>query len=347
MLSVSIVTVSNREYFLRICLECVLKQNYPNIIEWIVINTTMNKFDNDYFISKYNKIKIHNYCMFLSDARNLSYNLSSGEIVIVFDDDDIYPPNYVSNVVSKFNENKNYQVVACLNINLYNYSTNQIYEIIKQKIPDYANQSLSFRKQYLYENLHESGLKKAEETSILCNLNEEQIGLIDGKDSSLLTIHGENTVNKQLLLLNKSKTKISDNTLDHFLKSDELKNQYLETCKSTFIPIESNHVCSFYYGMISVTNIIYHNEPIKTNIIKLIDEKTKLGIVHIYSNNIQEDLKSKIKQYLNLTDKQYNNIKIFKYYKFACLLNHKLIVLVNNEIYKTIFSEFNEVIYLH
>lgn len=97
---VSIITGTwNREAFLPAILDCVRWQTYDNI-EWLVLDDsdepseTLQNCGYDKLTYIYSKDRVT-----LGEKRNRMIAQATGEIIVNFDDDDFYGPNYVANRV--------------------------------------------------------------------------------------------------------------------------------------------------------------------------------------------------------------------------------------------------------
>jgi glycosyltransferase involved in cell wall biosynthesis len=95
---VSIVTPTwNREAFLPAIHACVRQQNYENF-EWLVLDDSQNP-SQELSACAWDKLNyIHSKKrLSIGEKRNLLIAESSGDIIINFDDDDFYGPDYIKN----------------------------------------------------------------------------------------------------------------------------------------------------------------------------------------------------------------------------------------------------------
>ncbi len=105
MEKISIITPTfNREKYLRQIYNCVLSQDYPNL-EWLVLDDSpipskelgsLNKP-----ILRYEHVAKR---ISIGEKRNLLVERAKGDIIVHFDDDDFYAPNYVSTVIASLQE---------------------------------------------------------------------------------------------------------------------------------------------------------------------------------------------------------------------------------------------------
>lgn len=101
---VSIVTPTwNREAFLPSIHACVRHQSYQNL-EWLVLDDSEQP-SAELAACSWSKLKyIHSdKRMSIGEKRNLLIAESSGELIVNFDDDDFYGPDYVKNRVDALN----------------------------------------------------------------------------------------------------------------------------------------------------------------------------------------------------------------------------------------------------
>ncbi|MGO9769424.1 MAG: glycosyltransferase [Roseiarcus sp.] len=101
MLKVTVVTPTyNRERFHTSILNCVRSQDYSNL-EWIVLDDSPSRSEllatSDYNQLKYIYIEGK---LTVGEKRNLLLSHATGDIIVHFDDDDFYAPNYVSQIVA-------------------------------------------------------------------------------------------------------------------------------------------------------------------------------------------------------------------------------------------------------
>ncbi len=95
----------NRHHFLPLIGKCVEQQNFENL-EWLILDDSNERFkpfetkmsSNIKYIYSDKKITI-------GEKRNIIISEAKGDIIINFDDDDYYSPNYVSHIVSIIEQN--------------------------------------------------------------------------------------------------------------------------------------------------------------------------------------------------------------------------------------------------
>lgn len=102
-MKISIITPTfNRELFHSKIYHCVTNQHYANY-EWLVLDDSTNP---SIFFNRINHPKIKYYHisdrMSIGNKRNWLIERSTGDIIIHFDDDDYYSPEYIDTIVNKF-----------------------------------------------------------------------------------------------------------------------------------------------------------------------------------------------------------------------------------------------------
>ena len=118
--TVSIVTITQLKRFpcLEILKDMIKAQTYQNIIEWVIVEGS--PLDSDWPENASNIQKLKDDSEFkipivyiekksgekLGALRNKANKGCSGEITVVMDDDDYYPPERISHAVEKLMDNK-------------------------------------------------------------------------------------------------------------------------------------------------------------------------------------------------------------------------------------------------
>lgn len=106
-MKISIVTPTfNRPEFLMLCYKCVISQKYDNI-EWLILDDSDKSNDHFSRLNKQNIIYHHSPLkLSIGEKRNRLVEKATGEIIINFDDDDYYSPDYVSEMVAALEKSK-------------------------------------------------------------------------------------------------------------------------------------------------------------------------------------------------------------------------------------------------
>jgi hypothetical protein len=228
---VSIITITqlSRYNLLQILLNCINDQTYENIIEWIIVEGSLN--ENDRYESSINinkmisnidstkiKIKYLNVPFDVFDIkklRDIATNEAIGDILVLMDDDDYYFPSYVHYCVSKlYISNK---LLGCS-------ESNYIYDFLLDKVYKFEEvRFLCYKKEFITNN-----------TTNYESLISDHL--------YIKFLHTSNTIFDRekyftLMLLNDSKIhNLSDNIIKYIIpdKYFKLYKEYFNT--STTIP---------------------------------------------------------------------------------------------------------------
>jgi len=215
ILSASIITITQlvRCDCLLNLYELIKLQTYKNIIEWVIVEGSKTKEDADKNKEKINKlIETHElykpnnlthmkiiYVEYtgkaLSDLRNIGNNKCSGDIIICMDDDDYYPIERVSHAVESL-QKSNALIAGCTDIYLYEYFMDKLYKFKGFHDKHTTNNCMAFKKEYLKNHAHESGLIMSEEKSFTKDFTEPLVQL-DSKKCIIVSSHNFNTFNKR------------------------------------------------------------------------------------------------------------------------------------------------------
>jgi len=205
--TVSLLTVT--QYSRRDCLANLLmliqQQVYKNIVEWVIVEGTPDKEDsikNAEIISKMKSdipINFIPWCagQSLSDLRNRGNAACHGDIIVCMDDDDYYPPTRVSHAVHRL-QHSPALIAGCSKAYIYFYHTGQFFQFKSFGKGHSTNNCLAYKRAYLENHQHLSGLAKGEESSFTNGFTEEMVQL-DPMKTIVISGHGTNTVDKSLI----------------------------------------------------------------------------------------------------------------------------------------------------
>jgi glycosyltransferase involved in cell wall biosynthesis len=229
---VSVVTPTyNRGRFFPSLVACYQAQLYPkDRMEWIVLDdgtepvgelfTQLTKdLPNIRYLRLEEKINI-------GAKRNRLHDESKGEIIIAMDDDDYYPPERVSHVVTKFQSNPKIDLAG--SSELYMYFTQQA--VIIKLGPYHAqhatNGTMACRKRYANAHRYDESVTHAEEVSFLEKYKNPMIQL-DPMKVMLVISHSQNTFGKERFLTEESPfVKRSTFKIRDFIKDKKLREFY-------------------------------------------------------------------------------------------------------------------------
>ena len=244
---VSICTPTfNRRPFLPYLFECFINQKYPkNKMEWIIVDDGTDKVEDliDDLKNKHDlkqiKYVYSNERMLLGKKRNYMHSLCSGEIIIYMDDDDYYPPDRVSHAVEILEKNKEFLIAGSSELHIYFRKQNKIYQFGPYKENHSTAASFAFRKKLLLETSYDENAALAEETKFLKDYTIPLIQL-DVLKTILVFSHCHNSFDKNILLENPSQSemKISNYSIDDFIKNKKLKEFYVTKLDDKLINYE-------------------------------------------------------------------------------------------------------------
>ena len=206
--SVSIVTITQLDRFecLRILYDLIQLQTYQHIIEWVIVEGSQNEEKgkiNEENIQKlmenhslsFKIVYIHYSNHELSDLRNLGNNICQGDIIVCMDDDDYYPQERVEHAVENL-EKSPYLIAGCTDVYLYEYRMKKMYKLYGFHSNHSTNNVMAFKRSYLLNHRHDSGLCMAEEKSFTNGFREPMVQLQANK-SIVVSSHACNTFDKQ------------------------------------------------------------------------------------------------------------------------------------------------------
>ena len=226
---VSICTPTfNRRPFIPIMFECFKNQTYPkDRIEWIIVDDGTDKIQDLIDKSEIHQIKYFSLKdkMTLGAKRNFMHSKTSGSIIVYMDDDDYYPPERVSHAVDVLQQNRN--ALCCGSSELYVYfkHISSMYQMGPYG-PNHATAgTFAFRKELLNITKYNETASLAEEREFLHEYTIPFVQLNPLK-TILVFSHNHNTFDKKKLLENPNPqfTKVSEKTVDNFIKFEYEKN---------------------------------------------------------------------------------------------------------------------------
>jgi hypothetical protein len=257
--SVSIITITQFQRFncLLNLYELIRLQHYKNIIEWVIVEGSktenkglLNSNNIKSLITKHNKddiiknmdiVYIEYSGKKLSDLRNIGNNKCKGDIIVCMDDDDYYPPERVSSVVDSF-DNSKFLIAGCTDIYMYEYFMGKLYKFKGFNERHSTNNCMAFKKEYLLNHKHESGLDMAEEKSFTNNFTEPMIQL-NSKKCIIVSSHNYNTFNKRELCvggsigLNPTLYEVNDHPITNYIPTNifnRMKNIFYQVKDSPY-----------------------------------------------------------------------------------------------------------------
>ena len=213
--TVSIVTISqlSRHKSLLLLFKMINYQTYQNIKEWIIVEGSQNEEDGikngehiqslqRNYIGPMEIIYIPYSGKHLSDLRNDGNDICNGDIIVCMDDDDYYPRERIEH--ADFKLEKSHKLIAgCSDILIYDYYLDNLYQSEKLSYNHSTNNCMAYKKKYLENHRHESGLRQGEEKSFTNNFTEPMVQL-DTKKCIVVISHDTNTFSKRQMCINGS-----------------------------------------------------------------------------------------------------------------------------------------------
>jgi glycosyltransferase involved in cell wall biosynthesis len=227
MTFVSVITSTfDRLRFIPRLIEMYVNQTWPkDQMEWIILDDgapgaeTLFKnasAPNIRYISLDKK-------RMMGEKLNLIKKEARGDIIVVFDDDDYYPPSRVEHVVQAFNDNPTYEVAGASEVFMYFTDTNKIYRTGPYSSTHALNCTMAFRKSYAETHDYDDKEPCAVESSFLRGFSVPMIQL-DTRKTLLHIIHSTNTFNA-IKARNQSRIglmRLTTLQLEDFIKDDRM-----------------------------------------------------------------------------------------------------------------------------
>ena len=199
---VSVITPTyNRRRFIPYLIQCYDAQTYKKEnMEWIILDDGQDKVD-DLFTDAAKKIPNIRYIpldekITIGEKRNRLNDEARGSIIIAMDDDDYYPPERVSHVVTRFSKNNEIQLAGSSEIYMYYSDVKEIYKLGPYNRNHATNGTMAWRKSYSNAHRYDDTVTHAEERSFLDDYKNPMIQL-DPFKVMLVMSHSENTFDKK------------------------------------------------------------------------------------------------------------------------------------------------------
>jgi len=217
----------NRRPFYEMTIKCFNHQTYPkDRMEWIIIDDGTDKIEE--LVINIPQVKYYKYDekMSLGKKRNLMHEKSNGDIIVYMDDDDYYPPNRVSHAVEMLTKNPSFLIAGSSVMHIYFKDLDKMYKFGPYGEFHATAATFAFKKEYLTKYKYDENALLAEEKHFLNNYNEPLIQL-DTTKTILVFSHIHNSLDKKILLPkyneNNPYVKLSDKSVDDFIKQDDIK----------------------------------------------------------------------------------------------------------------------------
>lgn len=221
---VSVITSTyNRSRFIPALLECYRRQDYNHDqMEWLILDDSDVSEGNeqkktqvlfDAFADKIpNIFYIHSpQKQVMGHKLNHLCSLARGDIIVVMDDDDFYPPTRVSVAVAAFAAEPEKQIAGCSKVYMYFQQENEVHCAGPYGDGHALNCTMAFRSSYLKNHRYDDKEVCAVERVFTRDFSEPMIQL-DSKRTILHMVHSENTFKdkKKIGLLVKTTLTLAD-----------------------------------------------------------------------------------------------------------------------------------------
>lgn len=229
---VSICTPTfNRRPFFKGLIESVLSQKYPKeLIEWVIVDDGTDKIGD--LVShipfvKYVSVDEH---MPLGKKRNFMHKectfKEDDAIIVYMDDDDYYPPERVSHAVDKL-IHSNALCSGSSELYIWFNTLDKMYKFGPYGPNHSTAGTFAFKRSLLKSTHYEDDAVLAEEKHFLKNYTVPFVQL-DPLKTILVFSHEQNTFDKRRLVdVNNPFCKESALKVNHFIKSEEMRNFYM------------------------------------------------------------------------------------------------------------------------
>ena len=231
---VSVITPTyNRRTFVPTLIKCFLSQTYPmDRLEWIVLDDGSDPVGDIFEAAKGRLPATFRYIretekQNIGAKRNRLNKEAKGDIIVAMDDDDYYPPERISHVVTMFKKFPKIELAGSSEIYMYYTDIKMIYRLGPYNPNHATNGTMAWRRSYALTHKYDETVTHAEEKSFLDEYRHPMIQL-DSRKVMLVISHSENTFNKKALredpnnpLVKKTPFKLRD-----FIKEVPLREFY-------------------------------------------------------------------------------------------------------------------------
>jgi glycosyltransferase involved in cell wall biosynthesis len=232
---VSVITPTyNRRNFIPSLIQSFLNQTYPkDRMEWIVLDDGTDSVE-DIFLKHKSVLPMLRYIrneekQLIGAKRNRLNKEAQGSIIVAMDDDDYYPPDRVSHVVTSFKKHPQIELAGSSEIYMYYTDIKTIYKLGPYNKNHATNGTMAWRKSYALKNTYDETVTHAEEKSFLESYRNPMIQL-DPFKVMLVISHSENTFNKIKMRedLNNPYVKKTAMKIKSFIKETPIRNFYAD-----------------------------------------------------------------------------------------------------------------------
>lgn len=226
---VSVITPTyNRRRFIPHLIQMYKAQTYKkDRMEWIILDDGQDKVKDLFDEAAKTIPNIRYYSqdekLTIGAKRNKLNDLTSGELIVAMDDDDYYPPERVSHVVTRFASQPKIDLAGSSEIYMYYSDIKAIYKLGPYNPNHATNGTMAWRKSYANTHRYDDEVTHAEEKSFLDEYKHPMIQL-DPFKVMLVMSHSENTFDKKKLRETESPfVKKTQMKLKEFIKDATLR----------------------------------------------------------------------------------------------------------------------------
>lgn len=219
----------NRRPFIPTLIKCFLQQTYPlDKIEWVIVDDGSDPISDLVINIPQVKYFYFGEKMTLGKKRNIMHEKSKGDFIVYMDDDDYYPPERVSHAVETLLKNPNVLCAGSSEMHIYFKHIQKIIQFGPYNSNHSTAATFAFRRELLNHTKFNEENCVAEEKEFLKNYSIPLVQLETTK-SILVFSHAHNSFDKKAMLNNPNKyMKISDKTVDDFIKEPQIRKFFLE-----------------------------------------------------------------------------------------------------------------------
>ena len=343
MKSVSILTptTEDRESSLRFVAKGICKQTYNNIIEWVIIDgTTTENSKLPKIIESFKNMKELPKIVYIpqdldrnnkvGSLRNIAKSKTSGDIIVHFDDDDLYHEKRVAHVVHKLKDSK-FELALCSPMFLYDADFNYVFKFKSFGPYHGVGCTMAYTKTYA-EKYHFGEDKSYSEEAKFTNHFKNPAVQLDPFLCVINSSYSTNTFSKKGILwnnlylkdeINQKTCKIYSNTLNFFSKDKKYVKEYLNMMK---MDLKKAHDIVYFCGQSSLWNPADSSlGGSEQAVINLSEQWVKKGYTVAVYGNFEDDVVQNGVQYLKYTkfliSRQYNVLILCRLYGFLPILN--------------------------
>ena len=228
----------DRLEFLPLLMQCIQRQTYPHAcLEWVVIDNgevSAEAVCRQYPNLRYLRLDPANGQVPLGKMRNLSHEMSRGEILVNMDDDDFYPTRRVAHAVETLLARPDCLVSGAALTPTYFPDRDEVWVFGPYCDNHAIANSFAFWRDLLKETAYEDEARFAEEKHFLKNYTIPLANL-DFKQTVLTMAHSRNTFDKRKLLVNPAQNRARrvDWTLPQVIPDQDLREAYLAAIAGT------------------------------------------------------------------------------------------------------------------